>query len=91
MLASHTSHRAANKAVATNNTVAVGNFDIENEEVDAEGARSKSATRAFSLCEQASEFLEAAVRLVSTISHFPLLVCLSNVLLHRIYISGWFK
>jgi len=63
VLASHTSHRAANKAVATNNAVAVSNFDKENEEVDAEGARSKSATRAFSLCEQSSEFLEAAVRL----------------------------
>jgi len=65
VLASHTSHRAANKAVATNNAVAVnGNFDGEKEEVvDAEGARRRSVARAFSLCEQASEFLEAAVRL----------------------------
>ena len=81
-LACHTSHRAANKAVATNNPVAVnGNFDGEKEEVvDVEGARRRSVARAFSLCEQASEFLEAAVRLISTFFHAAFVVCLSNVL-----------
>jgi len=63
VLASHTAHRAANKAVASN-TVAISNFEREKEvEEDGAGGKSKSATRAFNLCEQASEFLEAAVRL----------------------------
>ena len=72
VLASHTAHRAANKAVASN-TVAISNFEKEKEEVEDEaGGRSKRATRAFNLCEQASEFLEAAVRFVS-ISSFIIL------------------
>ena len=72
VLASHTAHRAANKAVASN-TVAISNFEKEKEEVEDEaGGRSKRATRAFNLCEQASEFLEAAVRFVS-ISSFIML------------------
>ena len=68
VLASHTAHRAVNKAVATNNATAVNNFDRETKKEleDAKGARSKNTSRAFNLCEQASEFLEAAVRFVST-------------------------
>ena len=73
VLASHTAHRAANKAVASN-TVTIGNFEREKEEEveDGAGGRSKSATRAFNACEQASEFLEAAVRFLS-ISSFIIL------------------
>ena len=64
VLASHTAHRAANKAIATN---AIAINDFENAEMKEEDAndKSKNASRAFSLCEQASEFLEASVRLVS--------------------------
>ena len=81
VLAAHTSHRAVNKAIASNATNAIGNFERENEEVDANNARSKSTARAFSLCEQASEFLEAALRLFSTLIMVScLLVCLSKVL-----------
>merc|ERR1719242_2345200 len=62
VLASHTAHRAANKAIATN---AIAINDFENAEMKEEDAndKSKNASRAFSLCEQASEFLEASVRL----------------------------
>merc|ERR1712108_22992 len=51
--------------VVASNAIAIANFERENvEEVDEGiGGRGKSATRAFNLCEQASEFLEAAVRL----------------------------
>ena len=81
VLAAHTSHRAVNKAIASNVTNTIGNFERENEEVDANNARSKSTARAFSLCEQASEFLEAGLRLVSTLLMVScLLVCLSKVL-----------
>ena len=64
VLASHTAHRAANKAIASN---AIAINDFENAEMKEEDAndKSKNASRAFSLCEQASEFLEASVRWVS--------------------------
>ena len=85
VLASHTAHRAVNKAIASN---VISNFEREKEEVDANNARSKNVARAFSLVEQASEFLEAGLRLVSTlIVVLSLLVCLKIALLHRIYQS----